>query len=94
MKISIFGLGYVGCVNLGCLAKMGHQVIGIEINKQKVDLINNGLPTIREKDIALLIKNGVRKGLIAATQDAARAVKSSEISLIAGRHHSQGKRGA
>ena len=51
MKISVFGLGYVGCVSLGCLSKNGHEVIGVDINPLKVDLINRGLPTIVEKDI-------------------------------------------
>jgi len=51
VKISIFGLGYVGCVSLGCLAQNGFEVIGIDVNKVKVDLLNRGLPTIIEKDI-------------------------------------------
>ena len=51
MNISIFGLGYVGCVSLGCLAEKGHRVIGVDPDKTKVDFINDGKPTIMEKQI-------------------------------------------
>ena len=83
MNISIFGLGYVGCVSLGCLAKNGHTVIGVDINKNKVDLINQGMPTIIEKDIDEIIKNQFLKGSISATTDVEKAVSNSEISIIA-----------
>jgi GDP-mannose 6-dehydrogenase len=82
MKISIFGLGYVGCVSLGCLAKNGHQVIGVDINQLKVDLINRGLATIVEKDIDVIIEEEHRKGKISATTSAEDAVLNSEISII------------
>jgi GDP-mannose 6-dehydrogenase len=82
MKISIFGLGYVGCVSLGCLAKNGHEVIGVDVNQLKVDLINKGLPTIVEKDIDLIIKEQHGKGKISATVNSERAVLNSEISII------------
>ncbi len=83
MNISIFGLGYVGCVSLGCLAKNGHKVIGVDINKNKVDLINQGMPTIIEKDIDKIIKDQFMNGNISATTDSNFAVKNSEISIIA-----------
>ena len=82
MEISIFGLGYVGCVSLGCLAKNGHQVIGVDIHQQKVDLINKGLPTIVEKDIDTIIAEEFKNGKIRATNDANDAVANSEISII------------
>lgn len=82
MEISIFGLGYVGCVSLGCLAKNGHQVIGVDVHQQKVDLINKGLPTIVEKDIDTIIAEEFKNGKIRATNDAKDAVSNSEISII------------
>lgn len=83
MKISIFGLGYVGCVSLGCLAKNGHIVVGVDINQNKVDLINQGMPTIIEKEIDSIIKNQFLEGKVSATTDPNEAVNNSEISIIA-----------
>jgi len=82
MKISIFGLGYVGCVSLGCLAKNGHEVIGVDISNFKVDLINKGLPTIQEKDINTIIRDGFTKGSISATTCPEEAVLNTDISII------------
>ncbi|MCJ7448600.1 MAG: nucleotide sugar dehydrogenase [Bacteroidales bacterium] len=82
MKISVFCLGYVGCVSLGCLSKMGHNVIGVDINEHKNDLINRGLPTIIDKGIDILIKKGRENSLIRATQNATEAILNSEISFI------------
>ncbi|MFW6015725.1 MAG: nucleotide sugar dehydrogenase [bacterium] len=83
MNISIFGLGYVGCVSAGALAYNGNKVIGVDISKTKIELINQGKPTIIEKDINALIKEGKERGLLEATMDAKYAVHNSEISIIA-----------
>ena len=82
MDISIFGLGYVGCVGMGCLAKQGHHVIGVDVSQEKVDLINHGIPTIVEKDIDHLIADGVKAQLIEATTDYRDAVCRSSVSFI------------
>lgn len=83
MNISIFGLGYVGCVSLGCLAQNGHNVIGVDVEQSKVDFINNGKPTIIEKDIDKLIRKAYKQKKIKATIDYIDAVLNSEISILA-----------
>lgn len=83
MRVSIFGLGYVGCVSAGCLSSLGNKVIGVDISENKVNLINNGKPTIIEKDIDELIRVGREKYLLEATQDVNYAVNNTDISIIA-----------
>lgn len=82
MKIAVFGLGYVGCVSLGCLANNGHSVIGVDVNKFKVDLINSGRPTIVEEDIDELISKYLKTGTIKAITDHKSAVKGTEVAFI------------
>lgn len=82
MNISIFGLGYVGCVGIGCLSSQGHKMVGVDVSELKVNLINEGKPTIVEKDIDELIAQGHENGLIRATHDYVDAVANTEISFI------------
>lgn len=82
MKISIFGLGYVGCVSAGCFTSLGHSVIGVDVSENKVGLINNGKPTIIEKSVDELIREGVNSKNLFATTDYKLAVKQSDISFI------------
>jgi GDP-mannose 6-dehydrogenase len=83
MNISIFGLGYVGCVSLGCLARNGHTVIGVDVSETKVKQINSGLATIIEKDIDHIIREEHNKCRISATTDYSRAILDTEISIVA-----------
>ena len=82
MRISIFGLGYVGCVSLGCLAKNRHHIIGVDPNDTKTEFINSGKSPIVEKDIDSIINECHRLGKISATGNAVDAVKKSEVSFI------------
>jgi len=83
MYISIFGLGYVGCISLGCLSQNGHHVIGVDVSEVKVNQINKGLATIVEKDIDRIIKEQHEKGRICATQNYIKAILETEISIVA-----------
>ncbi len=82
MKISIFGLGYVGSVGLGCLAKTGHTMIGVDLNKTKIDFINQGKSPIVEPEIDTILSEQHRLGRISATTDVRKAVLESTVSFI------------
>jgi GDP-mannose 6-dehydrogenase len=82
MKISIFGLGYVGIVSCACFARDGHTVIGVDINPTKVKLINDGKATIMEEGLEPEIDKAVANKLLTATQDVHHAVMNTEVSFI------------
>jgi GDP-mannose 6-dehydrogenase len=80
--ISVFGLGYVGCVSSACFANEGHQVIGVDVSQAKVDMVNAGKATIVENGIAEMVADVVSSGRLRATTDVAAAVRDSDISLV------------
>ena len=82
MKVSIFGLGYVGAVSCACLPELGHDVIGVDTNPSKVRMINDGQSPVVEEGIDELIAAAVRAGKLRATDDVEMAVLGSEVSLI------------
>jgi GDP-mannose 6-dehydrogenase len=82
MKVTLFGLGYVGTVSAGCLANAGHQVIGVDPVQTKVDLINNGLSPIIEADIGEIISSTVNDGRLRATDDLLEATLATELSFV------------
>ena len=82
MKIAIFGLGYVGSVSAGCLAAAGHEVIGVDVEPQKLDLLRSGRSPVTEPDLDELLAKAVAAGRLTVTSDTARAVRSTDLSLI------------
>lgn len=82
MRVSLFGLGYVGCVTAACLAKCGHDVWGVDVNADKVAMINAGKSPIIEKGLAQLIQVGHANGRFRATTDPTEAVLNTDISLV------------
>jgi GDP-mannose 6-dehydrogenase len=82
MKISIFGLGYVGSVSLGCFAQMGHQVLGVDIQEHKVQAIGAGQCPVSEPSLPEIIAEEVAAGRIRTTGDPVEAVQDSEVSFV------------
>jgi GDP-mannose 6-dehydrogenase len=82
MKISIFGLGYVGAVSLACLSRDGHDVIGVDIEKTKLELIMAGKTPVVEEGMVDLMQRVAASGKVSVTTDARQAVRDSDISLI------------
>ena len=82
MRISVFGLGYVGVVSAACLARDGHNVIGVDPNETKVGLINSGRTPIIEAEVDELVGEAVDSGRLTANHDAAGAVMCTDISLV------------
>jgi GDP-mannose 6-dehydrogenase len=82
MKISVFGLGYVGTVSAGCFAGDGHEVIGVDPVEAKVDLINRGQSPIIEARIGEIISSSVQAGRLRASQDHVRATAESDLSFV------------
>ncbi|MEJ2102794.1 MAG: nucleotide sugar dehydrogenase [Desulfobacterales bacterium] len=82
MNVGIFGLGYVGCVSLGCLARNGHRCIGVDLNQTKVSYINGGKASVVEGEIDAIIDQCCKQGSISATSDSLYAVRQSDVSII------------
>ena len=82
MKLSIFGLGYVGAVSAACFAEAGHDVIGVDSNPLKVEIINQGRSPVVEPGVEEMIAAAVKEQRLKATTDAAFAIEQSDLSLV------------
>lgn len=82
MRISVFGLGYVGTVSAACFAADGNHVFGVDPVSDKVDLINQGLSPIVEAEIGGIIEETAQKGQLRATQDPIAAVQETDLSFV------------
>ena len=82
MRISVFGLGYVGTVSVACLARDGHQVIGVDIDPSKLAMLREGRSPIIEVGIRELVADVVASGRVDVTDDVAAAIHGSELSFV------------
>ena len=83
MRVSVFGAGgYVGCVSGACLAQMGHNVIGVDVNPSKVAMINQGLPPVIEVGLTELLAAVTKEGTFSATEAWQDAIAVSDVALV------------
>lgn len=82
MRVSVFGLGYVGCVTAACLAKAGHQVIGVDINPDKAAMVNGGTSPLVEPGLGELLAEAAAGGRLRATTSTDEGVTQSDLALI------------
>ena len=82
MRIGIFGLGYVGSVSAACLARDGHNVVGVDPDRRKVELINQGASPILEPGLRELLSKHIGTGRLIATHDVGQAIRSTDVSFI------------
>lgn len=82
MRVSIFGIGYVGAVTAACLCKSGHRVVAVDPNQTKVDLLNSGKAPIVEPELPELIREATAAGTLRATTDVADAIANSDLSIV------------
>lgn len=82
MKVSVFGLGYVGTVSAGCLANDGHEVVGVDPIQTKVDLINQGRTPIIEAEIGEIIAGNVKSGRLRAIVDPMEGIQTTDLSFV------------
>jgi len=82
MRISVFGLGYVGCVSAACLAQNGHDVLGLDVNPQKVELVRHGRAPVIEQGLDALMRRAVKRGNLQVGLDSRAAICDSDVSMI------------
>src|SRR5262249_19102586 len=82
MRVSVFGLGYVGCVTSACLADADHDVVGVDIDRDKVDMINRAVPPLVEPGLGDVLSKVVAAGRLHASASTEEGVKTTELALI------------
>ena len=82
MRVSVFGLGYVGCVTAACLAKAGHTVVGVDTNADKVAMVQRGTSPLVEPGLGELLEEVVKAGRLHGTTSTAEAISGSDLGLI------------
>ena len=82
MKVAVFGLGYVGTVTAACLASRGHEVIGVDVDSAKVDMIAGGRSPVIEPGLDQLVSDTVSRGTLRTTTNAQDALVGAQVSLV------------
>lgn len=85
MQLSVFGLGHLGAVTAACLASQGHEVIAVDPDPDKVDMVRRGVAPVNEPGLGQLIRDAVGAGRLRASTDIAEAIANSALTSIYGR---------
>src|SRR2546428_1558707 len=82
MRIRVFGLGYVGCISGACLAKAGHEVIGVDVSPEKVEMVNAAVSPVVEPGLGEILAEVVGTKRLRATESSEEAVRNTDVALI------------
>lgn len=82
MKVAVFGLGYVGCTSVACIASQGHSVVGIDVNARKVEQIARGVSPIVEPGVDALLAEAHAAGRISAAERVGDALDDADIAIV------------
>jgi GDP-mannose 6-dehydrogenase len=82
LNVTVFGLRYVGSVTATCLASRGHRVVGVDVNRDKVTLVNSGQPPVVEPGLDELLAAAVSSGALVATESVSEALDTSDLSIV------------
>ena len=82
LRVSVFGLGYVGCVSAACLARAGHEVWGVDVSDQKVDMVNRAQSPIVEPGLGDLLVDVIGSGRLRATTSCVDAIAATDLALV------------
>lgn len=82
LSVSVFGLGYVGSVTAACFAHKGHRVVGVDVNRQKVEMVAAGRSPIVEAQMDDLVAAGFQAGRLSATTDPVAAIRDTDVSFV------------
>jgi UDPglucose 6-dehydrogenase len=83
MKVTVFGVGYVGLVQAAVLADFGHDVVCVDVDSDKINDLKNGIIPIYEPGLTSIVERNYGEGRLGFTTDAAEGVRHAEIQFIA-----------
>lgn len=81
-SVAVYGLGYVGCVSAACLASRGSQVIGVDVNSDKLKTLRSGRAPVVEDGIEALVADAIAAGTLQVTDDPDAAFAAADIALV------------
>ena len=82
MNLTVFGLGYVGCVSVACLSRDGHRAVGVDTVSRRIDAVNAGIPTIHEQGLAPIMQEAWEAGRVRAVSESELDLEGVDVSMV------------